>query len=204
MERLLAIIIFIFFLPLLVILYTIVKLTSKGPFIFKQKRMGKDKKIFTMYKIRTMVEGAETQRFHSTSSGQAKLEALNEADWPAFKIYNDPRYTKIGKFLAHTALDELPQLINIIKGEMSFVGPRPLPVDEAKKVPKKYEKRFSVLPGMTSLWIVKGADHRSFKEWMEWDLEYIKNKSFYYDAKILLLTLGLIIKLLINKISNHK
>jgi len=193
-ERLLALILFILFLPLLVILYFVVKLTSKGPFIFKQRRSGKDKKPFWIYKIRTMVEDAENLK--------SKIQNLNEADGPVFKIRNDPRYTKFGHFLAHTAIDEVPQLWNIIRGAMAFVGPRPLPIEEAKKVPKKYEKRFSVLPGMTSLWIVRGADHQSFKRWMEMDLEYVKNKSFFYDAKILLLTLRLIIRLLVNKITN--
>jgi len=191
-ERLFALILFVLFLPLLAILYFIVRLTSKGLFIFKQPRAGKKKKPFWIYKIRTMVEEAEDQR--------SKIKDQNEADWPAFKIHDDPRYTKFGRFLAHTALDELPQLVNIIKGEMSFVGPRPLPIEEARKVPKKYQARFSVLPGMTSLWIVRGADHSSFERWMKLDIEYIKNKSFFYDAKILLSTVGLIIKLLVNKI----
>lgn len=193
MERLLAVLLLIFFLPLLVILYILVKLTSKGPFIFKQLRAGKDMKSFFIYKIRTMVEDAEDLR--------SKIQDLNEAEWPAFKIHDDPRYTKFGRFLAHTALDEILQLVNIIRGEMSFVGPRPLPVEEAKKVPKIYGKRFSVLPGMTSLWIIRGADHRSFDKWMKYDLEYVKNKSFFYDLKILFLTFELIIKLIINKIS---
>jgi lipopolysaccharide/colanic/teichoic acid biosynthesis glycosyltransferase len=198
MERLFALLLLILFSPLLVILYIIVKLTSKGPFIFKQRRSGKDKKPFWIYKIRTMVENAEEQK--------SKIKNQNEAERPAFKIHNDPRYTKFGKFLAHTAIDEIPQLWNIVRGEMAFVGPRPLPVAEAKRVPKKYEKRFSVLPGMTSLWIVRGADHQSFKRWMEMDLEYVKNKSFFYDLKILLLTLGLIVKLFIKKlqITNNK
>jgi len=196
MQRLLALIILILFLPLLVILYIVVKLTSKGPFIFKQKRMGKNRKVFEIYKIRTMVENAEDLK--------SKICDLNEAEEPAFKIHDDPRYTRVGKFLAHTALDELPQLINIIKGETAFVGPRPLPIEEARKVPKKYEKRFSVLPGMTSLWIIRGADHASFKKWMEMDLEYIKNKSFFYDLKILLLTAGLTMRLIVNRIINYK
>ncbi|NMB57430.1 sugar transferase [Candidatus Beckwithbacteria bacterium] len=186
LERLSALFLLIFFSPLLVILYIVVELTSKGSFIFKQLRAGKNKKPFWIYKIRTMVEGAETQK--------SKLKAQNEADGPAFKIRNDPRYTKVGRFLAHTAIDEIPQLWNIIRGEMSFVGPRPLPVDEAKKIPKKYEKRFSVLPGMTSLWIVCGADHRSFKKWMELDLEYVKKKSLWYDVKIFFQTVVMVIK----------
>lgn len=159
--------------------------------IFKQKRLGKDKKPFIMYKIRTMVENAERLK--------SEVYGLNEADGPVFKIRNDPRYTKIGKFLAHTGLDELPQLINVLKGEMALVGPRPLPVEEAQKVPKKYERRFSVLPGMTSLWIIKGAHKLSFDEWMRLDLEYVKKKSFWLDASILFTTIRLIIRLVIKK-----
>jgi len=132
-----AYILFIFFLfllslPLQLIIALLLVILSGWPILFFQKRVGKDGKIFIMYKFRTMNVGSEEQ--------QKKLQKLNEADGPAFKIHDDPRFTKIGKFLAHTALDELPQLINVIKGEMSFVGPRPLPVEEAKKVPKKYEK----------------------------------------------------------------
>jgi len=152
--------------------------------------MGKNKKIFEIYKIRTMVEDAENQK--------SKIKDQNEADYPAFKIHNDPRYTKLGKFLAHTALDEIPQLINIVKGEMAFVGPRPLPVGEAKKVPAKYKKRFSVRPGMTSDWIIKGADHTSFEKWMMLDLDYVKNKSIWRDLIILLKTAGMILKMLTN------
>ncbi len=188
LEKFIALIILFLSLPLLVILFLLVKITSKGPFIFKQKRLGKDKKPFFIYKIRTMVENAEKLK--------AKIKHRNEADGPVFKIADDPRYTKVGKFLAKTGLDELPQLINILKGEMSFVGPRPLPVEEALKVPKKYEKRFSVLPGITSLWVVKGAYHHSFKNWMIDDLEYVKNKSFWYDLKIGFLTTIFIIRLI--------
>lgn len=153
---------------------------------FKQKRLGKNKKPFFIYKFRTMVVNAENLK--------SKIQNLNEADGPVFKMYNDPRYTKIGRFLAHNGLDEIPQLINIIRGEMALVGPRPLPINEAKKVPKKYERRFSVLPGITSLWVVKGADHTSFKKWMEDDLEYIKNKSFLYDLKIIIQTIWMLLK----------
>jgi lipopolysaccharide/colanic/teichoic acid biosynthesis glycosyltransferase len=190
--RLFALILLILFLPLLFILYLLIKLTSKGSFIFKQKRLGKDKKIFILYKIRTMIEEADKLK--------EKYRHLNEAGGPVFKIRHDPRYTKIGKFLAHTALDELPQLINVIKGEMFFVGPRPLPVEEGLKVPQKYEKRFSVLPGITSAWIVKGAHKLTFDQWMRLDLEYVEKKSFWYDIKILGLTVILIVNLIINKL----
>jgi lipopolysaccharide/colanic/teichoic acid biosynthesis glycosyltransferase len=190
--RLFALILLILFLPLLFILYLLIKLTSKGPFIFKQKRLGKDKKIFVLYKIRTMIEGADKLK--------EKYRHLNEADGPVFKIRHDPRYTKIGKFLAHTALDELPQLINVVKGEMSFVGPRPLPVEEGLKIPSKYEKRFSVLPGMTSSWITKGAHKLIFHQWMSLDLEYVEKKSFWYDIKISISTTILILRLTVSKL----
>ena len=188
MERLIALIFLILFSPLLLVLYFIVKLTSKGSFIFKQKRWGKDKKPFFIYKIRTMVDGAEDL--------SSRIYHLNEADGPVFKIHDDPRYTKFGRFLAHSGLDELPQLINIIKGEMAFIGPRPLPVEEAIIVPKKYERRFSILPGLSSLWVIKGTDHSSFKKWMEFDLEYVKNRNVWYDFAIAIKTICMLITLI--------
>ena len=187
MQRILALMIFVIALPLLGIMYFIVRITSKGPFIFKQKRMGRGKKIFTIYKIRTMVEDAEKLK--------AKYQSLNEADGPVFKIREDPRYTGAGKIISRFGLDELPQLLNIIKNEMSFVGPRPLPVEEALQVPKKYEARFSVLPGITSSWVVVGAHKLNFKQWMDLDLEYVKKKNFWYDMKIVFKTMFLILKL---------
>ena len=187
MQRLIALILLIILSPFLLILYILVKLTSKGPFIFKQKRLGKDKKPFTIYKIRTMIENAESQK--------SKVKSQNEADGPVFKIHNDPRYTKFGRFLAHSGLDEIPQLGNIAKGEMSFVGPRPLPVEEANKVPKKYERRFSILPGISSLWVTAGTDHSSFNKWMRLDLAYIKQKSFWGDITITIQTIFLLVKL---------
>jgi len=177
MKMILALILLIITSPLLLLLFLIIKLSGRGPFIFKQKRAGKNNKPFWIYKIRTMVINAETLK--------SKIENLNEVDKPVFKIYNDPRYTKIGRLLSHTGLDELPQLINIIKGEMDFVGPRPLPVEEAKLIPQKYLRRFDVMPGITSPWILQGAHKLSFKEWMESDLAYIERKSVWYDSIIL-------------------
>ncbi len=129
-----------------------------------------------------------------------KYRYLNQADGPVFKIDNDPRYTRIGKWLSKTGLDELPQLINIIKGEMDFVGPRPLPVDEAKKIPKKYQARFSVLPGITSLWVINGAYHNDFEKWMKDDLEYVKKKNLFFDLYIVFKTIIFVIKLIIKNI----
>lgn len=191
----LAVFLLIFTFPLWIILYLLTKLISPGQFIFKQKRVGKDNKPFLIYKIRTMVVDAENLK--------SKIENLNEVDGPVFKIYDDPRYTKIGRFLSHTGLDELPQLINIIRGEMDFVGPRPLPIDEAKLIPQKYQKRTNILPGITSPWVLQGAHKLKFKEWMESDLAYMKNKSICYDSVVLgksfLLVLTFIYKKLFNK-----
>ena len=177
MKKILTLILLIIISPLLLLLFLIIKLSDRGPFIFKQKRSGKKNKIFWIYKIRTMVTNAENLK--------SKIENLNEVEGPVFKINNDPRYTKIGKFLSHTGLDELPQLMNVLKGEMDFVGPRPLPVEEARLVPKKYQRRFDILPGITSPWILQGAHKLSFEEWMESDIAYIDNKSIWYDSMIL-------------------
>lgn len=186
LQRLLALIIFIITLPFFGLLWLLIKIEDSGPLFFKQERMGKGKKPFVMYKIRTMVVGAEKLK--------KKYLHLNETDGPVFKIRNDPRYTKIGKILTRTGLDELPQLINVVKGEMALVGPRPLPGNEAIKIPKKYQKRFSVLPGITSLWVVKGSHKLSFDEWMKLDLEYAKKRNIFFDVQTLFLTGWLIIK----------
>ncbi|HVT01093.1 MAG TPA: sugar transferase [Patescibacteria group bacterium] len=183
-ERFITLILIVICLPIWVFLFILVKTTSRGPFIFKQIRAGKNKKPFIMYKIRTMVYNAEKLK--------KKYIEQNEADGPIFKIKNDPRFTIIGGLLSKSGIDETPQFINILKGEMTLVGPRPFPIDEAIRIPKKYEKRFSVLPGMTSVSVSNGAHKISFNEWMEQDLDYIKKKSIKTDVKILALTLVLI------------
>ena len=180
LQRVIALCLFVLLLPLFGVLGIILKVQNGGPLIFKQKRMGKDRKSFTIYKIRTMVVGADKLK--------SKYLNLNEADGPVFKIRKDPRFTKIGKILARTAVDEFPQLINVIKGEMAMVGPRPLPWNEAQKVSAKYKKRFSVLPGITSSWIVKGSHKLTFKEWMELDLDYVDNHAPYQDISIIVVT----------------
>ena len=168
-NRIVAFVTLMFLSPLIVLLYVLLKLDSPGQFIFKQRRLGKNKKPFTIFKIRTMVVEAEKQ--------QKQLLAYNEADGPVFKIRNDPRYTRFGQFISYTGLDEVLQLINVIKGEMNLVGPRPLPVQEAVKIPVRYKARFAINPGMTSLWVVRGTHQLSFKQWMEFDLEYLDRKS---------------------------
>jgi len=178
--------------PVLGILAIVIKIDSKGPFLFKQKRMGRWNKPFTMYKIRTMTDGAQFK--------QKTLRKKNEVDGPVFKIRHDPRYTRVGKVLSHTGLDEIPQLINVVKGEMSLVGPRPLPVGEAVRIPKKYRSRFDVLPGMTSEWIVRGAHTLRFSQWMHSDIAYAKHNSLAEDIVILGKTLLLVVRWIISRV----
>jgi len=185
-QKVLALLLLVLLLPFFGVLGIVLKIQNGGPLIFKQKRMGKNRKPFTIYKIRTMVVGAEKLK--------KKYLHLNEADGPTFKIYKDPRFTRIGKILARMAIDEFPQLINVIKGEMALIGPRPLPWNEAQKVPSKYKERFSVLPGITSSWIVNGKHNMSFVKWMELDLDYAKNKTFIGDLYIVLQTVLLMTK----------
>lgn len=186
LERIFALMLLILLSPFLFMLFIIVITTSKGGFVFKQKRIGLNRRAFYIYKIRTMEPNAERE--------QKKLLKMNEANGPVFKIKNDPRFTPVGKFISKHGLDEILQVVNIVKGEMSFVGPRPFPSNEAVKIPGKYRLRFSVLPGITSLWVVEGAYHSSFKKWMESDIKHIKNKSTITDLKILLKTVLIFIK----------
>lgn len=184
----LVLILLIVILPMMLLIAIGIKLTSFGSIIFIQKRIGKNSKEFFLLKFRTMYLGAQKDL--------KKYLKLNESDGPAFKIRNDPRYVGIGKFLAHTGLDELPQLFNILKGEMSFVGPRPLPVYEAKKLKPWQRAREKVLPGITSSWVISGMHKLSFNEWIKLDLEYIKKKSFFLDIKIISKTVILMFKFL--------
>lgn len=159
------------------------------PVFFWQIRAGKDKKPFWMLKFRTMKLGAEGEK--------NKIISLNEADGPVFKIKNDPRFTRFGRWLSWSGLDEIPQLLNIWRGEMALIGPRPLPVNEARKVPAKYASRFAVLPGITSTWVINGSHKLSFDEWMRMDCNYVKCKSFGLDVIILIKSAILIVHLFI-------
>lgn len=167
-------------LPFFLIFSLIIKLTSPGSIFFVQLRSGKDNVPFKILKFRTMVRGAEKM--------VEKYRKLNESDGPTFKIQNDPRFTRFGKYLSRTGLDELPQFINVLRGEMSVVGPRPLPIGEAAKIPKKYQVRLMVKPGATSTWVVNGTHKLKFRRWMELDRDYIKNASFWGDFKIVVNT----------------
>jgi lipopolysaccharide/colanic/teichoic acid biosynthesis glycosyltransferase len=165
----------------------LIKLTSPGPVLFVQERVGLGKRRFRLYKFRTMIQGAEKKL--------AEVEHLNEMSGPVFKIKNDPRITKIGKFLRKTSIDELPQLINVLKGDMSLVGPRPLPVRDYNGFDQDWQRRrFSVRPGITCLWQVTGRSNVSFDKWMKLDMEYIDNWSLILDFKILILTIPAVLR----------
>ncbi len=169
----------LFLLPVYLVLSMLIIIYSGFPVIFRQKRVGLNGKVFTMYKFRTMHNGAEKE--------QESLKSLNEADGPVFKIRNDPRFTRIGRFLNHSGLDELPQFINVLKGDMGLVGPRPLPVNEENKIDKKYQLvRRSVSPGIISLWVIEGHHKMSFEEWMKCDLRYIEKKTYFYDYQLMI------------------
>jgi lipopolysaccharide/colanic/teichoic acid biosynthesis glycosyltransferase len=161
----------------------LIKLTSKGPIFFRQQRSGLNGAPFTIYKFRTMVTNAEQI--------QHELAAMNEMTGPVFKVTKDPRVTPVGRWLRKFSVDELPQLFNILRGEMSLVGPRPLPVDEIKRInDMAHRRRLSVKPGLTCLWQVSGRNEiKEFKDWVRLDLEYIDNWSLWLDLKILLRTI---------------
>jgi lipopolysaccharide/colanic/teichoic acid biosynthesis glycosyltransferase len=163
--------------PLGLLISLLIKLTSDGYIFFLQKRIGKNGKVFKIIKFRTMTPNA--------TKIQSYYKKLNEADGPVFKIINDPRFTKFGKILSRTGLDELPQMINVIKGEMSIVGPRPLPVQEASKLTAKQKVRELVKPGITSRWVVNGSHRLSFNKWMNLDLQYVENASLTDDLSII-------------------
>lgn len=172
--------------PLFIIVALLIKLTSPGPFLFVQQRVGLHKRPFRFLKFRTMVQDAERQ--------QAALEELNELRGPVFKIRNDPRMTRVGGWLRKTSVDELPQLINVLLGDMSLVGPRPLPIRDYRAFDADWHRRrFSVRPGMTCLWQVAGRNSIPFERWMELDMQYIDHWSLWLDFKILASTLPAVV-----------
>jgi exopolysaccharide biosynthesis polyprenyl glycosylphosphotransferase len=182
MDFSLSLISIILSFPIFILIGLAIKFTSPGPICFIQERLGLYKRRFRLYKFRTMVADAEQKL--------RELEHLNEVDGPAFKIKNDPRVTPLGRFLRKTSLDELPQLINVLQGNMSLVGPRPLPVRDYSGFTEDWQRRrFSVRPGITCLWQINGRSNTSFEIWMEQDMEYIDNWSLWLDLRILLKTI---------------
>jgi exopolysaccharide biosynthesis polyprenyl glycosylphosphotransferase len=173
--------------PLLLLIAVLIKCTSPGPVLFLQKRIGLNKRPFTLFKFRTMVVDAERR--------MAELEHMNEASGPVFKIAFDPRITPIGRLLRKTSIDELPQLVNVLMGDMSLVGPRPLPARDYNGFIEDWpRRRFSVKPGITCLWQVCGRSAIPFEQWMELDLQYIDKWSLWLDAEILLRTIPAVLR----------
>jgi len=174
-------------LPVMAIVAVAIRVDSPGPVFFTQKRVGKNKRIFKMYKFRSMVAGSEEM--------MKNLEHMNEAKGPIFKIAKDPRITKVGHFIRKTSLDELPQLFNVLLGEMSLVGPRPMSLRDVDLFDKGIQrKRFSMKPGLTCLWQISGRSNLPFEKWLELDLKYIETWSLLDDFNILLKTIPVVIK----------
>lgn len=172
--------------PLLAVTALLIHLEDGGPAFFSQERSGLNGRPFKMYKFRTMVRNAEALR--------AEMEKYNELDGPAFKMKKDPRVTRIGAFLRRTSIDELPQLVNILKGEMSLVGPRPLPTYETVRCTAYQKQRLLVKPGLTCYWQISGRSDVSFDEWIEMDLRYIRQAGVWTDLCILLRTVRAVFK----------
>ncbi len=171
--------------PIMLVIALLIFIKSGSPIIFKQKRAGKDKQPFVMYKFRTMIKGAEKLK--------NKYRHLNQAPRPMFKIFEDPRFTKLGKWLSQIGLDELPQLINVVKGEMSLVGPRPLPMREAKQTPANWAWRYNVKPGLFSKWTLDSKRHSSQKQWQELERATLTQASCSRDIFLASLALKQII-----------
>ena len=170
--------------PLFIIIAIIIKTTSKGPVLFSQKRVGKNGKEFEIYKFRSMVVNAEELK--------EKLVAQNEMSGPMFKMKNDPRVTKVGKFIRKTSLDELPQLWNILKGDMSLVGPRPSLPKEVAQFEDWMHKRLWVKPGLTCYWQVSGRNNIDFEDWMKLDCKYVDERNLWIDIKLIFKTVGVL------------
>ena len=169
--------------PLLLIIAIAIKIEDpKGSIFFAQQRCGKDNKLFPMYKFRSMVSNAEELL--------EELMEHNEMDGPVFKIKEDPRITKVGKFIRKTSVDELPQLFNILRGDMSIVGPRPAIPHEVAEYNDYHKQRLLVKPGLTCIWQVSGRNSIGFDEWVDMDLEYIENRSLWMDIKLIFKTVG--------------
>lgn len=166
--------------PIIAVVACAVKVTSKGPIFFSQKRVGKNGELFEMYKFRSMVVNAEELK--------GNLEDQNEMSGPMFKIKDDPRVTKVGKFIRKTSIDELPQLWNVLKGDMSLVGPRPSLPKEVEQFDNWMFKRLSVRPGLTCYWQVSGRNNIDFEDWMKLDIKYVEERNLWIDIKLIFKT----------------
>jgi exopolysaccharide biosynthesis polyprenyl glycosylphosphotransferase len=175
----------VFLSPVLLVIALAIRLDDRGPALFRQNRIGQHGRIFRIVKFRTMTVDADRQR--------EELRARNEVDGAAFKLTDDPRVTRVGRFLRRFSLDELPQLWNVLLGEMSLVGPRPHPRDDVERYADWHFQRLSAKPGMTGLWQVSGRRDASFDRWVEQDIEYINAWSLWLDIMILFRTVGVVV-----------
>lgn len=166
--------------PILIIVAIAIEIESKGPIIFSQERIGVNGRKFKMYKFRSMIVDAEKYK--------EKLLNQNEMNGPMFKIKNDPRVTRIGKFIRRTSIDELPQLLNILKGDMSLVGPRPSLPKEVEKFSPWMLERLKVKPGLTCYWQISGRNDIQFEDWMKLDIKYVKERGTLLDIKLVIRT----------------
>lgn len=179
-------------LPLYIVVGALIVCGSGFPIIFRQKRIGLHGKVFVMYKFRTMVHRADAQ--------QSAYSSENESSGPTFKIHNDPRFTRIGRVLSHTGVDELPQLFNVLRGEMALIGPRPLPVPEARKLKPWMRVRENVLPGIISPAILTGTYHKDFTAWMRRDVLYVQTKNLMGDIALFFRSFSFLGRLFIRSI----
>jgi lipopolysaccharide/colanic/teichoic acid biosynthesis glycosyltransferase len=173
-------------LPLFPFIVLMIKLETRGPIFFRQERVGRRGRVFICYKFRSMIAGAEERK--------EELSHLNEATGAAFKIKDDPRITGVGRFLRRSSLDEFPQIFNVLRGDMSIVGPRPQIPSEVLQYSPVQARRLLVKPGLTCLWQVSGRSHVDFAEWMKLDLEYVRRCSLGFDIRILSRTLPAVIQ----------
>lgn len=173
-------------LPLFPFIVLLIRLETPGPIFFRQRRVGRNGRLFDCYKFRSMYVDAEQRK--------EQFAHLNEATGAAFKIREDPRITGVGRFLRRSSLDEFPQLFNVLRGEMSIVGPRPQIPAEVAEYTREHACRLLVTPGLTCLWQISGRSHLEFEEWMQLDLEYVRNQSLMTDLGILLRTLPAVIE----------
>ncbi|MBF0459064.1 MAG: sugar transferase [Nitrospirae bacterium] len=169
--------------PWMLIIAVLIVIDSDGGVFFPQRRCGKDGVDFIMYKFRTMVKNAD----------EIKEELVNEVEGPVFKVKDDPRITRAGRFLRKWSIDELPQLFNVLRGDMSLVGPRPLEESEMVGDDNWKSARLSIKPGLTGLWQVMGRDTCKFIDWVNYDIKYVENQSLFLDFKILFLTIGAVL-----------
>ncbi|WP_243097986.1 sugar transferase [Weissella confusa] len=177
-----SIVALVVFTPTMLVIMLLIKLEDKGPIFYGQTRIGKDGAEFKMWKFRSMRENAHELR--------SQMMEQNDADGPMFKIKDDPRVTKVGRFIREKSLDEIPQFFNVLKGEMSLVGPRPSLPEEVMEFDNRERERLNVLPGLTGLWQVSGRNDLSFDEMIALDLEYVKRHSVLWDIKIIFITVA--------------